>query len=369
MDSSEQTVLRQLPAVHGFISENYTDVDWETISQELAKLEWLASTPTSIGDIVTSVWEMVDSNAVAALAGTVPLSVLSLNSVVLFLKHVTYQLNNSNDEARAICYSCKKSASSLQFLQQAAIILREAEEDDLESTFIHINDIYLDMRATVAKVFSELEKVYYYEMYKSLKKALDDFYYSQVLAYQKIRLSYNPNTRVLLARYDSSAYRSSSSYSKNEFYASVEGGLIHGYGRASYHNGDAYEGHFHHNKRHGKGVYYWKVGSHYEGDFEDDEMSGVGTRYYVKGNVYEGAFLDGKKHGLGTMNFVNGDKYVGQWEHDDMSGQGTYTWATGDSFSGRFERDERVGKGTLVLATGEVYEAMWSGGRMVDNFQ
>mmetsp|Transcript_33513 Transcript_33513/g.58702 ORF Transcript_33513/g.58702 Transcript_33513/m.58702 type:complete len:370 (+) Transcript_33513:292-1401(+) len=369
MDSSEQTVQRQLPAIHSFISENYTNVDWEAISQNMAKLEWLNETPTSIGDIITSVWEMIDCTAVASLAESEEFSILSLNSVILYLKNLTYQLNNSNDEARAICYSCKKSASSLQFFQQSSIMLREAQEEELVSMFASIDRIYLELRATVSQVFSELEKVYYYEMYKSLKKALDDFYYTQVLVYQKIRLSYYPKARELLQRYESKSYISSTTYSKNEFFAPVIAGVINGYGRASYHNGDAYEGNFQHSKRHGKGVYFWKDGSRYEGDFDDDKMSGKGVRYYAKGNVYEGDFLEGKKHGIGRMTFSNGDKYVGHWEYDDMSGQGTYTWATGDSFSGRFERDERVGKGTLVLSTGEVYEAKWSGGRMIDNFQ
>lgn len=369
MDSSEQTVQRHLPAVHSFLVDNYQDIDWDNISMNLAKLEWLNETPTSIGDIITSVWEMIDSTAVVSIGEIEMFSVLSLNTVVLYLKNLTYQLNNSSDEARAICYSCKKSASSLQFFQQAAILLREANEEELVDTFLNLDAIYVMLRSTVGVVFSELEKVYYYEMYKSLKKALDDFYYSQVLVYQKTRLNYYPKAREILDRHDSKAYKSTTTYSKNEFFATVSGGVVTGFGRASYHNGDAYEGEFLYGKRQGKGVYFWKDGSRYEGNFENDKMSGKGKRYYSKGNVYEGDFLEGKKQGMGTMTFVNGDKYVGQWEYDDMSGQGNYTWATGDSYSGRFERDERVGKGTLVLSTGEVYEAKWSGGRMIDNFQ
>lgn len=368
MDPSEANVLRQLPGLHSYISNNFGVVDWELISQDLAKLEWLASPPVSIGDIITSVWEIIDRSAVAKLNEASVFNVLSLNRVVLYLKNLTHHLCNATDEARAICYSCKKSASSLQFFQHASIVIRNAEEDELVSVFTTLNQIYIELRATVGQVFSELERIYNYEMYKGLKKALDDYFYTQVLAYHRIKLSYYPKARELLQRYDSKTYKTTS-YNKNQIFATVTQGVINGFGRASYHNGDSYEGAFELNKRHGKGVYFWKDGSRYEGDFEDNKMSGKGTRHYASGSVYTGDFVEGKKHGTGSLNFVNGDNYTGQWEYDDMSGSGTYTWATGDAYSGRFELDERVGKGTLVLKSGEVYEAEWSDGKMVDRFQ
>src|SRR4051812_21304057 len=64
-------------------------------------------------------------------------------------------------------------------------------------------------------------------------------------------------------------------------------------GRATYPNGDIYEGSFDNKQKSGFGVYTW-----------NEERSA---------HVYRGQYVQGKRHGLGEMSYPSKEKYVGQW--------------------------------------------------------
>jgi hypothetical protein len=51
-------------------------------------------------------------------------------------------------------------------------------------------------------------------------------------------------------------------------------GRWHGWGRATFSNGDAFEGFYKYDQRHGHGKYSWKDGRIYEGDFKEDKRHG-----------------------------------------------------------------------------------------------
>ena len=65
-----------------------------------------------------------------------------------------------------------------------------------------------------------------------------------------------------------------------------------GRGRATYLNGDVYEGDYVNGLRTGKGIYWYKKGGHrYEGNWKENEKHGVGTMEFRKKGVYFGRVL------------------------------------------------------------------------------
>jgi hypothetical protein len=64
-------------------------------------------------------------------------------------------------------------------------------------------------------------------------------------------------------------------------------------------------------------------GENYEGEWKNDLMSGKGKFIYSDGKTYEGMLKDSKKNGKGVFDYGNGNKYDGEWLDEEMSGQGT----------------------------------------------
>ena len=68
----------------------------------------------------------------------------------------------------------------------------------------------------------------------------------------------------------------------------VDGYIPFGPGKASYANGDSYEGPYDDAKRNGKGKYKYKNGSLYEGYYSQNQKTGYGVMKYSDKSVYEG---------------------------------------------------------------------------------
>ena len=92
-----------------------------------------------------------------------------------------------------------------------------------------------------------------------------------------------------------------------------------------------------------------------EGELRFDELGdveGPARATFPDGNIYEGNHKGGLKHGKGTAKFSSGAVYVGQFENDKAHGCGTFTFANGDVEVGFYEEDEDKGPGVRLEASG-----------------
>ena len=96
-------------------------------------------------------------------------------------------------------------------------------------------------------------------------------------------------------------------------------GRWHGYGRASFSNGDSYEGGYRFDQRHGKGIYKWHDGRIYDGEFLEDKRHGKGKFTWPDGAVYIGDFVNGQREGNGKYIFADGGQYEGSWKVRNIS--------------------------------------------------
>jgi len=72
-----------------------------------------------------------------------------------------------------------------------------------------------------------------------------------------------------------------------------------GEGKATYGNGDQYEGKFLAGNKNGPGTIRYAAGGEYKGDFVDNQITGQGRKVYKNGDIYTGNFLNGQRHGEG----------------------------------------------------------------------
>ena len=118
--------------------------------------------------------------------------------------------------------------------------------------------------------------------------------------------------------------------------------LKHGYGKATYNDGDFYEGDFLNGKQTGKGVYQWKNKDKYEGDF-----------------------LDGKMHGKGKFFWPDGSTYDGYFVNNLREGEGVYKSKDGMIYKGHYKAGKQHGKGILINKKGEKREVEYVEGKLV----
>eukprot|EP00386_Alphamonas_edax_P003779 GDKI01011399.1.p1 GENE.GDKI01011399.1~~GDKI01011399.1.p1 ORF type:complete len:258 (+),score=61.40 GDKI01011399.1:52-774(+) len=157
-----------------------------------------------------------------------------------------------------------------------------------------------------------------------------------------------------------------------------------GKGKATYENGDVYEGEFVDGIKQGKGVYTYKNGDKFTGTYHANKRTGLGRIDFNKGGAYyHGYFQDGKRHGEGTEKYVNGDVYSGQWREGKKHGRGTYSYATtrfkfvgdweggqmtkgrwvwknGCQYVGTFENNKPSGKGLWLFPNGTQMEGTYA---------
>lgn len=119
-----------------------------------------------------------------------------------------------------------------------------------------------------------------------------------------------------------------------------------GRARATYANGDIFEGSFdEEGRKTGHGTYTWSTapGANPWGPQDEEETWPEGRPVR-----YEGGWLNGQKSGEGQIWYPNGDRYHGQWAEDKKHGDGTYFYANGDIYSGSWANDVKAGKGAYV---------------------
>lgn len=82
-------------------------------------------------------------------------------------------------------------------------------------------------------------------------------------------------------------------------------------------------------------VFTFLVFQEYEGGRNNnDERHGVGKATFPNGDTYEGRYENGKRHGNGTYRFRNSAKYVGEYTKGRRHGHGTF-WYPGKADSVR----------------------------------
>ncbi|KPA80801.1 putative protein kinase [Leptomonas pyrrhocoris] len=192
-----------------------------------------------------------------------------------------------------------------------------------------------------------------------------------------------------------------------------ENGEMAGYGKATWHTGDTYEGEWLDGMMHGKGAYTWADGDYYKGEYAKGRMEGYGEMkdttglytgewvadmrqgygrmVYAGGNIYEGEWLAGMRHGPGKLievaaNVVyqgefnrnekegrgvqtndDGDVYEGEFANGKPNGRGTYMWSDGSRYIGMFKDGVKHGDGCEWLANGDWIAGMFCNGEHVDD--
>lgn len=164
-----------------------------------------------------------------------------------------------------------------------------------------------------------------------------------------------------------------------------ENGEMAGYGKATWHTGDTYEGEWLDGMMHGKGTYTWTDGDYYRGDYVNGRMEGYGEMkdttglyhgewvgdmrqgygrmVYTGGNIYEGEWLAGMRHGPGKLIEVAANvTYEGEFNRNEKEGRGVQTNADGDVYEGEFANGKPNGRGTYLWSDGSRYIGMFKDG-------
>lgn len=146
------------------------------------------------------------------------------------------------------------------------------------------------------------------------------------------------------------------------FEGEVFANIPHGYGKATYANGNIYEGEWNRGKRNGHGVFRcaafvydgqwmmdqkqghgkitWAGGGEWVGEFRDDRpWTGRGITNHENGR-YEAEMVNGLYHGQGTLTLANGNRYEGAWLNGKKQGQGKMLWADSTAWTGEFRDDK-----------------------------
>ena len=173
-----------------------------------------------------------------------------------------------------------------------------------------------------------------------------------------------------------------------------------GAGRATYPNGDVYEGDFVNGLREGsQGTYTHAVPAAedgtkppaevYDGPWVNNLKEGIGKQNYPGLGHYNGYWLAGEKHGEGVMIYENGDIYSGNWKASKKDGKGTYVFAktgmkfigtfrggeivqgkwfypNGSCFDGKFQGNQPKGDGKWCFSNGNVVEGVYTQTKKVD---
>ena len=132
-------------------------------------------------------------------------------------------------------------------------------------------------------------------------------------------------------------------------------GRWHGYGRATFANGDSYEGEYRFDQRHGRGKYCWKDGRIYDGSFVEDRREGEGTFHWADGATYVGGFAKGQREGHGRYTFSEKGYYNGNWVDGRYEGYGECQWGDGCVYKGEWKNGNRHGQGVETYADGTVH--------------
>eukprot|EP00455_Lapot_gusevi_P036954 TRINITY_DN4120_c0_g2_i1.p1 TRINITY_DN4120_c0_g2~~TRINITY_DN4120_c0_g2_i1.p1 ORF type:complete len:248 (+),score=21.90 TRINITY_DN4120_c0_g2_i1:84-746(+) len=128
-------------------------------------------------------------------------------------------------------------------------------------------------------------------------------------------------------------------------------------GKATYSNGDVYEGEFHEGKRWGRGIYKFR-NLNFDADADPDTQAEFTT-------VYEGDWVNGVKHGVGQITYPDSSSYHGEWSENKKHGQGVYRYVNGDIYEGGWLSGLKHGPGLYKAArTLCEFHGVWNMGQL-----
>ena len=135
-------------------------------------------------------------------------------------------------------------------------------------------------------------------------------------------------------------------------------GVISGYGRISWKNGNIYEGNCKDNLINGNGYMIWyNKNEKYTGKWKNNLQNGYGVHiwYEPKGEIkflrdrYVGEWVNGKRCGYGRFYYSNGAVYEGYWDNNQKDGFGVMTYPDRTRYVGNFKEDRTVDNNALVM--------------------
>ena len=132
-------------------------------------------------------------------------------------------------------------------------------------------------------------------------------------------------------------------------------GKRNGHGKATYKNGDIYEGLWHQDKKHGAGAMYCGGKWLYEGVWHNDRRIAVEFLADRSGNLYQQIanydFLDDPAAGINGFGFIEYKdlrKYKGGLKNGQPHGMGMMQYADGTIYQGEFNLGVRHGAGKIT---------------------
>jgi len=131
---------------------------------------------------------------------------------------------------------------------------------------------------------------------------------------------------------------------------------FNGSGKATYPNGDTYDGVYENGVRNGNGTYFYRTTRDtFKGTFTENKKTGMGRVDFKAGGFYHGYFKDGKREGEGTFQYPNKDIYSGMWQDGKRHGKGTYVYSdTKYELKGAW-KDGQIVQGTWTFTDGTRY--------------
>ena len=143
-------------------------------------------------------------------------------------------------------------------------------------------------------------------------------------------------------------------------------GLLNGWGRIIFSDGELIIGNFLFGRLSGKGQFQRSDGSSYEGDFCDGIPHGTGKEVNNDGTFFVGTYIGGKKR-YGKISWKDGGSYEGYFENDLFNGEGIYKWKEGRMYKGMWHDGKMEGKGKITYVDGSYYEGDFIAGKKNGN--
>jgi hypothetical protein len=137
-------------------------------------------------------------------------------------------------------------------------------------------------------------------------------------------------------------------------------GRYNGQGRATFVNGNTFNGGWLDGLMHGQGIFTWENGTIYRGLFVNGKIQGKGSLRWPCGNTYDGDVLAGYRHGRGKFVMVTSSDefedengvmtYDGEWYGGKKHGVGTLLYRTDgkERYEGEWRNDAKCGHGLMV---------------------
>ena len=93
-------------------------------------------------------------------------------------------------------------------------------------------------------------------------------------------------------------------------------------------------------------------------------IQGYGRYQYKNGNVYVGSFVKSMREGRGKITYCDGTVYEGEYHNNSRNGRGTFYYSNGNSVVLRLESNSAVHimySFPYVAFLGDIYAGEWLG--------